>query len=264
MAGDRSVWHPPPSGWRLCASEVHVWRARLDFEVEGLAATFLDSERRPMLAWLSPDESDRAGRFRFPEHRRRFILARAGLRWLLGRYLDIAPEEVRFNYEAKGKPVLAAPHAAKLHFNLSHSEELAVYAFSCDAPVGIDVEYLRALPEAMRLADRFFSAPEARAIASLTPEKQGVAFLRAWTRKEAYLKATGEGISASLAAIEVTLLEEEACRILRLGGDDRAAARWQLWELVPDADSLAAVAIRARASRLLGFDLDLAAIAQYQ
>jgi 4'-phosphopantetheinyl transferase len=145
---------------------------------------------------LSPDERTRAAAFRFPHLRDSFILARGALRILLARYLDLAPAAIQFAYGPKGKPALAAP--SLLDFNASHSGNLAVFAFTAGCEIGIDIERIRPVPGLQNIADRFFSRREAAELLSLPENHRDQAFFQCWTRKEAYIKATGEGLSAPL------------------------------------------------------------------
>jgi 4'-phosphopantetheinyl transferase len=137
-----------------------------------------------------------------------------------------------------------------LHFNLAHSGELALLALTRAGEVGVDVERIRPMPDALELAARFFSPREVAALQTVPPDDANAAFFRLWTRKEAWLKATGEGIAESLARVEVTCRAEEACRVVAIGGDAAAAAEWSLHSLEPAAGCLGALAIRRRDVRL--------------
>jgi len=155
--------------------------------------------------YLSADELQRARRLRRPEHGERFIISRGLLRALLGSYLDCRPEAVQIALSPQGKPCLPAPFSsAQLHFNLSHSRDAILFAMRLKEPVGVDVEYLCDSLDFVSLAGRFFSEPEHRDISSLAGLEQKKAFYTHWTRKEAYLKATGKGLSGlqETAALE--------------------------------------------------------------
>lgn len=157
------------------------------------------------LRMLDEDERVRASRFRFEKHRQNFVVGRGVLRLLLSRYLGMPPEDVRFTYGAQGKPALEGEHSAdSLRFNASHSGELAVYAFVRECEVGVDVEFIKTDFETEEIAERFFSAPEIRALRALPAAEKPAAFFRFWTRKEAYIKAIGSGLSHPLDQFDVT------------------------------------------------------------
>src|SRR6476620_7910163 len=193
----RSMWSRAPAPLSLSSDVVHVWRAGLE-QSPGLQETLLRT--------LSDDERARADRFHFDQHRRRFVLTRAFLRALLGRYLAIGPEEVRFVYGPYGKPSLADEHGAhRLRFNASHSHELAVYAFAQEREIGIDVEHIQQEFAGEEIARQFFSTYEVNTLLALPKSEQAAAFFRCWTRKEAYIKAIGSGLSHPLDEFDVTL-----------------------------------------------------------
>jgi 4'-phosphopantetheinyl transferase len=191
---------------------------------------------------LTPDERGRAGRFRFKHLRRSFTLARGALRILLGRYLNIDPAAIRFVYGEKGKPRLAEP--SRIRFNASHSGDLALYAFTPDCEVGVDVEKFRPMTDLREIAARFFCAEEAAELMQVPEEQRGPAFFRCWTRKEAYIKAIGDGLSVPLDAFAVSLRAGDPAQIIHIGRDAAAAAAWTLENLEPAPDYAAAVAYR--------------------
>ncbi len=195
-------------------------------------------------ALLSPDERERAARFRFEQHRRRYAVGRGALRRLLGRELGITPEAISFDYGPRGKPFLAARHAgADLQFNLSNSEELALVGFLHSREVGVDVEFLKPMPDAEEIGERFFSIPEREVLHRVPGAKKEIAFFNAWTRKEAYLKAVGEGLAVALSSFDVTLAPGEPARMLALNGDTHAAERWFYLHLDPEPRYVGAVAV---------------------
>jgi 4'-phosphopantetheinyl transferase len=220
---DEKIWEFPPAELRIPVRGVHVWRANLD-------------GKQPLEGWLkllSADEQDRADRFRFAQHRNRFIAGRGILRSLLSTYLKTSPNSLQFSYREQGKPILSE---SGLHFNLAHSQELALYAI-CDRPVGIDLEQIRAISDLEALTDRFFSANEHQTICTLPTQQQPTAFFRYWTCKEAYLKATGAGLS-KLRGLEISLTAESARLVTVPDGD---VHDWQLQELVPGENFVGAV-----------------------
>jgi 4'-phosphopantetheinyl transferase len=206
------------AGSDLPRGEIHVWSIALDPEpavVEQLARS------------LAADEWQRAQRFRFERHRRQYQVGRGALRALLGGYLGLPPAAVQFSYGPRGKPFLAEPAAAGgLFFNLSNSHELALVGFLRDAEIGVDVEHLKPMPDLEQIAERFFSASERAALRQLPDPQKCEGFFNCWTRKEAYLKAVGEGLAARLDSFDVTLLPGEAPRMLTLEGDAARAERW--------------------------------------
>ena len=189
---------------------------------------------------LSPDEQARADRFVFDRDRRRFRAARGWLRTLLGRCLEIDPAAVRFEYSKTGKPCLPA---APLHFNLAHSDDLAVVAVTGVAPVGIDVERVRPLEHAADLVARFFSPRETRVFQSLPSDRQLTAFFNLWTRKEAVLKATGAGLTTPLHRVEVSFLPDAPARLIAIDQRPDLAAAWRIDHLSPCDGFVGAVAI---------------------
>jgi 4'-phosphopantetheinyl transferase len=177
------------------SSEVQVVVARLDPGPHKAHALALS---------LSKAERGRAARFRFDRERRRFTVARARLRELLAERLDVPPESIEFVYGREGKPALAERFARSgWRFNLSHCGELAVFAFSRAGEVGVDVEAVHAIAEADAIAARVFSRREHEAYRALAPTERPLAFFRCWTRKEAFVKALGGGLSMPLAEVDV-------------------------------------------------------------
>ncbi len=191
---------------------------------------------------LAPDEKERAARFRFDHLRRSFVLARGALRTLLGGYLQTSPVSIEFEYGSKGKPALVAP--APIHFNASHSGGLAVFAFTCGCEIGVDVEKIRPIEEMRNIADHFFCPEEAAELMSLAAEQREYAFFLCWTRKEAYIKALGDGLSAPLNRFRVTMQPNQPARFLHLQGDANAARDWTLHDLHLVSDYAAALAYR--------------------
>lgn len=222
-----------PGGASLAQREVRVHSAPLDRP--GSVVDRLGS-------LLSPDERARAKRFRFRRDRDRFVVGRACLRILLGRCLGRPPATLRFSYHDHGKPALEP--RAPLQFNLAHSNGLAVYAVCLDAEVGVDVEPLQAEPRE-RIPEHFFAPGEVAALRALPEDAQAAAFLRCWTRKEAFLKARGNGLSLPLDAFDVTLGPGEAPRLLRTAWDAEEASEWSLHDLSSSFPGyVAALAVR--------------------
>jgi 4'-phosphopantetheinyl transferase len=187
---------------------------------------------------LSSEEKARADRFVFPRDRDSYTLSQGALRLLLASYLTIPAREIRLTSGPKGKPsLLDKPH---LDFNKSHSKGLALYAFTHDCEVGVDVEELRELPDFQRIASGFFCPREAQELASV--KDTAAAFFRCWTRKEAYIKAVGDGLSIPLDEFQVTLLPEQPARFVHIGNDECAASNWNLHHLEPAPGYVGALA----------------------
>jgi len=183
---------------------------------------------------LSEDERERAARFRMDAHRDAFVAGRGVQREILSRYLGIAPRELRFRYSPHGKPELdGAAAASGLRFNVSNSGEMALYAIAAGRELGVDLEQLKPMPDGISIARRFFSAPENEVFAALAEDARDLAFFHCWTRKEAYIKAVGEGLSMPLDCFDVAFAPGEPARLLRTRGDPAEAARWTLIELHP-------------------------------
>jgi 4'-phosphopantetheinyl transferase len=235
----------------LGAGEVHVWSLPLDINQSASAS---------VAEFLSPDERTRADRFQFEVHRNRFVVGRGLLRVILARYCDVPPERLRFNYGANGKPELTPGQGARraagaLHFNLAHSEGVGVLAVTQSGPVGVDVEQVRTLLEFKELVGRFFSLREAAEFSTLPWEHQPAAFFSLWTRKEALLKAMGEGIARSLNQVEVSFLPGEPARVLSLPAGRWAGCEWSLVELAISPSYAGALALPVRNVKLSQFQI---------
>ena len=223
--GAEFQWPLPPSHAQLGGHQIHVWCAGLEAPASRLAA---------FARTLSEHERNRAERFQFDRDRDRFIIRRGLLRQILGCYLNTDPAQVSFSYESRGKPVLAGIRDGQtLHFNLSHSHGLALFAVARQSALGIDVERIRPIPEIDQIAARFFSPYENALLDDLPKDQLPEAFFHCWTRKEAYLKATGEGIADSLPEVEVSLSPWRAAQLVSIAGDLQAAALWTLHALAP-------------------------------
>src|SRR5215217_8074761 len=184
----------------ISPNEVHIWRLYQD-GTHSQIETLQDS--------LSPDELARCKKFHFEKDRNKFILTRAMLRKLLGCYLGKDPEQVRFNYTSFGKPILASDaDNANIRFNLSHSGEIVLYAISCNQELGIDVEQVRAHTDVMAIAKRFFTPGEIGRMEKGNEKNRTELFFRYWTRKEAFVKAVGKGVSFPMERLDVSLLNK--------------------------------------------------------
>jgi len=209
--------------------EIQIWYAypalhHLDLDTYGL---------------LSRDEQERMARFRFETDRDNFLFYRSMLRVLLASYLGTPPAELCFAYSAHGKPSLAAP-SGRLEFNLSHSHGIVLFAFSQGRRVGVDVEYVRRDLNVQEIAGRFFSAAENHAL--MQRSYMHDAFFHCWTRKEAFVKARGEGLSCPLDSFDVSVAPEEEVS-LTTRPDACESQSWQLWSLSSFQGYAAAVAV---------------------
>jgi 4'-phosphopantetheinyl transferase len=194
---------------------------------------------------LSRDERERAEKFRYAEHRQHYIVARASLRRLLAERLRIPPSAVEFVETEYGKPRLAPVHrSADVEFNLSHSGILALYAFTSGRAVGVDVELIREVPDAEDLAERFFSPTETASLRALPLDRRSLAFLACWTRKEAFIKALGLGLSCPLDAFDVTIDPDAPARITRMDERVDRVSNWAMQAFTPYPCYVAAVAYR--------------------
>jgi 4'-phosphopantetheinyl transferase len=220
---------PSKDSLKLQRGEVHIWFARLNRTPERLAR---------MRTVLESDETARAARFVMDVHRNRFIAGRAMLRDLIAGYLEQPPQSIRFAYNEWGKPAIAPGFAQlDLRFNLSHSGDLAMYAFAIARDVGVDIEMIRADAAGDRIAENYFSPAEVTMLRALPADRQVEAFFNCWTRKEAYVKARGAGLSIDLKSFDVSLAPGEEAKILR--SDDRL--QWSLASFNPAPDCVAAM-----------------------
>jgi 4'-phosphopantetheinyl transferase len=235
-------WCLPPKALVFGADEVHVWRATLD-----LIPLPIDSFRRT----LAPDEQERADQFYFQRDRGRFIVARGVLRAILGRYLSRAPESLSFCYSSHGKPALVRESGGDaIRFNISHSHGVALYAVTRGREVGIDLELIRSGLEIEEIAERFFSRLEIATLHALPTDIRRCAFFLCWTRKEAYIKARGEGLSLPLDQFDVSLIPGEPATLMSTRPDSDEALRWSLQGLTIDPGYAAALAVEGHGGSL--------------
>jgi 4'-phosphopantetheinyl transferase len=172
---------------------------------------------------LAADEQARAERFHFVRDRNRFVVCRTRLREILAHYLDIEPAQVVFCYGGHGKPALAAAfQSSQLRFNVSHSQEIALFAFTRQREIGVDIEHIRPLSDVEQLVERFFSCQERATFRSVPVAQRLARFFTWWTCKEAYVKAFGEGLAYPLDHIDVSMMTEKSTRLVRIGGDQQA------------------------------------------
>ena len=218
----------------LARHEVRVWEAALD-----LPAGLLGD----LTATLSPDERERAERFVQERHRRRFAACRGIVRAILAGLTGAKAASLSFRYGAHGKPALPDQGEEGLRFNVSHSEDRALIAVARGREVGVDLERLRPVADAERIAERFFSVPERDALRALPPAARSEGFLTCWTRKEAYVKARGEGLSHPLDAFAVSVAPRSPARLWSAGADAGELARWSLAALALDDGFVGALVV---------------------
>jgi 4'-phosphopantetheinyl transferase len=229
-----SIWLHPAADLDIQPHQVDVWRARLDPPVEVL-------ER--LAASISAEETQRAARFHFPADKDRFIAAHGCLRAVLARYLHCEPDQLAFSVNPYGKPAL---HDHHLEFNLSHSGDFALIAVAQERKVGVDVERIRSDMELESIANRYFSQREVSEFLGLPAEQRVAGFFTCWTRKEAYIKAQGLGLSLPLESFDVSLTPNEPAILRAPLPDSQEAARWTLLSLDVAPDYASAVAVEAK------------------
>jgi 4'-phosphopantetheinyl transferase len=227
----------------LAVGELHVWSSALHVP-EALA-----------MECLSTQERERAAGFASAAPRRRYVAGRAILRGLLNRYTGIPARDIMFCYQSQGKPFLTtADNGPELRFNLSHSGELALFAFSRAQAVGIDLEYLRPVEDAELIARRTFSYIEYEQLMMVEDAHARLrAFYSCWTRKEAFIKALGAGFSFPLDQFAVSVGTDKPARVLSILNDPRSAECWTLYHLEPAPNYIGAVAIEGPAVEISGF-----------
>lgn len=227
-----SNWTVPLHHPELASDEVHVWRARLDHP---------DEDLRTLERTLTPDERTRAARYRFLKDRMHFTVARGILRTLLGRYLLRQPSELQFRYNQYGKPLLEEDALA---FNVSHSHGMALFAFTRGREVGVDIEYMLPDRAELSIARRFFSPYEVAALQAVPAQQQTQAFFSCWTRKEAYVKTRGLGLSLDLNLFDVSLTPGEPAALLHIREPGQRLEDWSLWNLESADGYAAALAVK--------------------
>jgi 4'-phosphopantetheinyl transferase len=223
---------------QLGANQVHVWRISLTAPEQSASV-------------LSNDELQRAQRFHFEKDRLRFVAARSILRNILASYLDLPPREFAFSYTPKGKPELAAPlHQPALRFNLSHSGDFALLALALNSRVGADIEFMNPERATDAIAARFFSPAEISTLEALPAAERVAAFFQCWTRKEAYIKALGEGLSLPLDSFDVAFGPGVQPAILGIRNTEEDPSRWRLYDIASPRGYAAAIAVESQSEEL--------------
>ena len=239
------VWKPGPTSPVIWPHETHVWRAKLDVP---WSWTFDEA--------LTLDDRARADRFRFESDRRRFCVARASLRLVLGRYLKTKASRLQIDSGEYGKPYFVDEKATQgLRFNLSHSNSLALIAVSRDREVGVDLEYMRAKFVTDEVATHFFSPSELAEFRDVPAHLKTQSFFNCWTRKEAYIKARGEGLYCALDQFDVSVAPHAPAMLLNSRVAPGEVERWRFQDISPAAGYAATLAVEGEISRLVLWDL---------
>jgi 4'-phosphopantetheinyl transferase len=221
----------------LSSREVHIWHIAL------LQDDATVAECRKI---LFEDETQRADRFYFERDRRRFTVAHAALRQVLSRYLEVTPGGIKFSIGPKGKPDLVDVETQQIRFNLSHSGEIALLAVARGQCLGIDVEFIKTDFGGEEIAERFFSRNEVKTLQALPADQKPAAFFSCWTRKEAYIKAVGEGLSLPLDSFDVAFAPGAAPALLRVDADAGELTRWSMYDIPVPPEYKAALVIEGR------------------
>ena len=226
------------AGLAPAEDEVQLWRVDLEA---------VRAEEARWQEVLSSDERNRAARFHFPHDRQRFVASRAWLRTILAGFLEIDARDLRFSYSKKDKPFVGPAHAdSGITFNMSHSGGIALYAFARRREIGVDVEQIRSNFDIEPIARQFFSVLEQQQLAALPEDSRPDAFFRCWTRKEAYIKAVGDGLSLPLSQFDVSLESWGTNALLATRPDSSEAGQWRLREVPAGAGYSAALCVRGQ------------------
>ncbi len=238
------------SGWQKgdkcsfhLSEEVHVWKIHLKIDPE---------EQATLWKYLNSEEQKRANRFHFEKDRLAYIAVRGHLRELLSRYLKINAADLRFDYNPYGKPFLKE---YSIEFNVSHSNQWGLIALDSRYPLGVDVEWMRPDFAGLKIARRFFSARETEELKRLPDELQEKGFFNGWTRKEAYIKARGEGLHIALNSFDVTLSPGEEPRLLSTRREPQDYRNWRLYALSIAKRYAAALMVSRRRTAIRLFSL---------
>jgi 4'-phosphopantetheinyl transferase len=244
------IWAAPADDNHLAEHEVHLWRIFLVQPGQVL---------QQCLEVLNEEEAARASRFYFERDRTRFTVARAALRSVLAQYLGIAPVDIHFRYGPQGKPDLSLEHSASpLKFNLSHSGDYALLGVTRRAELGVDIELIRPDFGTHEIAERFFSSSESRLLLDLPEEQRCESFFHCWTRKEAYIKALGGGLSIPLDSFDVAFVPGAEAALLRVAENPHEVARWRIYDLPAASGYCAAAMVEGQRHELRCWDWDAA------
>lgn len=212
---------------------VQLWCCSFDIHTANLKAYF---------EVLSADEKKRASKFKFDKDSECYIISRGILRSLIGGYLDINAKDVIFKYTSYGKPML--DFESDLKFNISHSGNMAAFAFFKNQEIGVDIEKIKDDFDVLELAQNFFSTKEIQSLEKQIPKDLPIAFFRCWTRKESFIKAEGSGLSFPLDKFAVSLENDEKAELLETQWDLKEKDEWSLFSFKPSDGYIGAVAVK--------------------
>ncbi|QMU66418.1 MAG: 4'-phosphopantetheinyl transferase superfamily protein [Flavobacteriaceae bacterium] len=235
-------WSTPLKQTSLQRNQIHVWKATLDVS---------ENKHHVFWSYLSDDEKQRANTFYFKKDRDYFITARGILRELIGQYLNKKAIDIEFGYHTHGKPFMR--NDAELEFNISHSKNMALYGFVKKDEIGVDIEFVDQKIEAMQIARHFFSSYEITALGDLPQQHKASGFFNCWTRKEAFIKALGTGLSFPLDQFAVSLAPEKKATLVHTMWDTDEAQKWNLFHVNPQSYFTGAVAIKGKVNEIRHF-----------
>ena len=226
----------------LSSGTVDIWHISIEPPLDKIA------EAR---ALLSPDELERAARFHFDIHRNRYIAGRAALRTILAQYLGLSAKALAFVYGEKGKPALASHvNTRRLQFNLSHSHDRALLGVTIGSTLGVDIERINLEFGTDEIATHFFSSFEVDTLLAVPKPERGATFFSCWTRKEAYIKAVGEGLSLPLDSFDVAFGPRVEAALLRVEAAPDAPSRWRMYNVPAPEGYAAAMAVEGAEHKL--------------
>ena len=234
MIHANTKWDRPPFQLNLSPDEIDIWRAHLELPTPSV---------QRLQRILSPDEAARANSFIFEKDRLRFIIARGILRHILSQYLEVSPAQIQFRYNSMGKPELST--SSSLSFNLSHSDNVVLYAVGQNRKIGIDIEQIRNNVEFMQVAQSCFSSLECATLRSLPDHLVPQAFFNCWTRKEAYVKAIGAGFSFPLKDFDVSCIPGEPAALINIRSSQEEVSQWLMHEVFPGPKFAGALVVEA-------------------
>ncbi len=232
-------------GLQLRKKTIHVWYCHFKNNKNQL---------KQYAALLSSDEIDRSRKFKFEKDQETYVITRAVLRILLGKYLKQAPEEINFDYTKYKKPFLTPTN--NLKFNVSHSGNMAAFAFYSNREIGVDIEKIKDDFDVLELAQNFFSKKEIEVLEKLPKSELARAFYRCWTRKESFIKAEGSGLSFPLDKFTVSIESDTSAEIVETNFSSEAYKQWSLFSFIPQENYLAAVAVKDQVNAISYFDCD--------
>lgn len=240
----KEIWVKKDKAFLTKPGAIHVWKANLSAS---------DEELNSYWSLLSKEEQVRAQRFYFKKDKYHFLKSRGILKILLSNYLDLNPESIIFEYTKFGKPFLKNTN---LQFNVSHAAGRGLFAFTFDSLIGVDIEKIKTEIEFKNLVNRFFSKNEAAIILGLKCQDQAKAFFKCWTRKEAFIKAHGEGLSIPLDCFEVSILDSETLRLKTVDWQQETAKDWSLASFEPYENWLGAIAVKGEIQKVNYFEFE--------